>query len=100
MKWAVGFSFSNAFLKTWQGARIFYICGIKVQIFGDKKDMFSVPYLTAFGFLAYNSLSILKSCGIVSLALKISLNIAGDRLSHVVIYQFQLLNFGYFFDEF
>ena len=65
------------------------------QIFGDKKDIVSVLYLTVFGFLAYNSLRILKSYGIVSLTLKTSFNIAGD----VGIYKFQLLNFGHFFYE-
>ena len=55
---------------------IFY--GIKAQIYGDKKNVVSVPYITIFGFLAYNSLRILKSYGIVSLTLKTSLSIAGD----------------------
>ena len=54
-------------------------CGIKDQIFIDKKDIVSVPYLAGFGFLAYNSLRILKSYGIVSLTLKTSLNIGGGR---------------------
>ena len=54
-------------------------CGIKAQIFGDKKNIVSVPYITVFGFLAYNSLRILKSYGIISLTLKTSLSIAGDR---------------------
>ena len=54
----------------------FIFCGIEDQIFGDKKDIVSVPYLTVFGYLAYNSLRILKS---YLLALKTSLNIAGDR---------------------
>ena len=53
--------------------------GIKAQIYGDKKNVVSVPYITIFGFLAYNSLRILKSYGIVSLTLKTSLSIAGDR---------------------
>ena len=52
--------------------------GIKAQIYGDKKNVVSVPYITIFGFLAYNSLRILKSYGIVSLTLKTSLGIAGD----------------------
>ena len=52
--------------------------GIKAQIYGDKKNVVSVPYITIFGFLAYNSLRILKSYGIVSLTLKPSLSIAGD----------------------
>ena len=52
--------------------------GIKAQIYGDKKNVVSVPYVTIFGFLAYNSLRI-KSYGIVSLTLKTSLSIAGDR---------------------
>ena len=46
--------------------------GIKTQIFGDKKDIFSVSYLAGFGFLVCNSLRILKSYGIVSLTLKTS----------------------------
>ena len=52
--------------------------GIKAQIYGDKKNVVSVPYVTIFGFLAYNSLRI-KSYGIVSLTLRTSLSIAGDR---------------------
>ena len=52
--------------------------GIKAQIYGDKKNVVSVPYVTVFGFLAYNSLRI-KSYGIVSLTLKTSFSIAGDR---------------------
>ena len=75
----------------------FIFCGIKDQIFGDKKDIVSVPYLTVFGFLACYVLRILKSYGIVSLTLKTLLNIAGDR--PVGIYKSELLNFGYFFDE-
>ena len=66
--------------------------GIKAQIYGDKKNVVSVPYITIFGFLAYNSLRILKSYGIVSLTLKTSLSIAGN----VGIYKFQLLIFGHF----
>ena len=57
----------------------FIFCGIKNQIFGDKKDIVSVPYLTVFGFLAYNSLRISNLYGIVLLTLKTSLVIAGDR---------------------
>ena len=83
------------FLKHGKEPESFIFCGIKDQIFGDKKDIVSVPYLTVFGFLAYNSLRILKSYGIVSLTLKTSFNIAG----HVGIYKFKLLNFGHFFDE-
>ena len=64
-------------------------CGIKAQIFGDKKNIVSVPYITVFGFLTYNSLRILKSNGIISLNLKTSLSIARDSV----------LNFGHFFDE-
>ena len=44
--------------------------GIKAQIYGDKKNVASVPHITTFGFLAYNSLRILKLNGIVSLTLK------------------------------
>ena len=46
-------------------------CGIKAQSFGDKKSIVSVPYITVFGFLAYNSLHILKSYDIISLTLKL-----------------------------
>ena len=67
------------FFKHGKEPEYFIFCGIKDQVFGDKIDIVSVPYLTVFGFLAYNSLRILKSNGIVSLTLKTSLNIAGDR---------------------
>ena len=53
--------------------------GIKAQIYGDKKNVVSVPYITIFGFLAYKSSRIFKSYGIVSLTLKTSFSIAGDR---------------------
>ena len=73
-----GFHFLIFFLKHGKKLESFIYCGIKDQIFGDKKDIVFVSYLTFFGILAYNSLRILKSYGIVSLALKTSLNIAGD----------------------
>ena len=76
----------------------FIFCGVKDQILEDKKDIVSVPYLTVFGFLAYNSLRILKSYGIVSLTLNI-LHFILLEIGHVGIYKFQLLNFGHFFDE-
>ena len=60
------FIFSNTLFKTWQGARIFYF---KEQIFRDKKNIVSVPYLTVFGF---------KSYSIVSLVLKTSPSVVGD----------------------
>ena len=69
--------------------------GIKAQIYGDKKNVVSIPHITIFRFRTYNSLRVLKSYGIVSLTLETSLSIAG----HVGIYKFQLLNFGHFFDE-
>ena len=75
----LGVHFLMFFLKHGKEPESFIFCGIKDQIFGDKKDIVSVPYLTVFGFLAYNSLRILKSYGIVSLTLKTSFNIAGDR---------------------
>ena len=68
-------------------------CGIKAQISGDKKNIVSVAFITIFGFLACNSLRILKSYGIVSLTLKASLSIAGDIVG---IYEFQWINFGHF----
>ena len=37
--------------------------GVKAQIYGDKKNVVSVFYITIFGFLAYNSLHLLKSYG-------------------------------------
>ena len=52
---------------------------IKAQIYGNKKNVVSVPHITVFGFRAFNSLRLLKSYGIVSLTLKTSLSIAGDR---------------------
>ena len=54
MTWAVGFPFSNVYLKHGKEPESFIFCGIKDQIFGGKKDIVSVPYLTVFGFLAYN----------------------------------------------
>ena len=74
-----GFHFLMFLLKHDKELESFIYCGIKYQIFGDKKDIVSVSYLTVFGFLAYNSLRILKSYGIVSLTLKTSLNVAVDR---------------------
>ena len=53
--------------------------GIKAQIYGDKKNVVSLPHITVFGFHAFNSLHLLKSYGILSLTLKTSLGIAGDR---------------------
>ena len=67
------------FLKHGKESESFTFCGIKDQIFGDNKDIVSVPYLTFVGSLAYNLFCILKSYGFVSLTLKTSLNIAGDR---------------------
>ena len=93
-----GFHFLMFFSKHSKELESFIYCGIKYQIFGDKKDIVSVSYLTVFGFLAYNSLRILKSCGFVSLALKTSLNVTGD-IGYGGIYKFQLLNSGHFFDE-
>ena len=63
----------------------------KTKFLETKKIVF-VSYLTVFGFLAYNSLRILKSYGIVSLTLKTSFNIAADiaKIS---------LNFEHFFDK-
>ena len=75
----LGFHFLFFFFKYGKEPESFIFCGIKDQIFGDKKDIVAVPYLTVFGFLAYNSSHILKSYGIVSLTLKTSFNIAGDR---------------------
>ena len=75
----LGFQFLLFFLKHGKEPESYIFCGIKDQVFGDKKAIVYVTYLTVFGFLAYNSLRILKSYGTVSLTLKTSLNIAGDR---------------------
>ena len=76
----MGFHFLMFFLiKHGKEPESFMFCDIKDQIFADKRDIVSVPYLTVFGFLTYNSLRILKSFDIVSLTLKASFNIAGDR---------------------
>ena len=45
-------SIFNVFLKNI--ARSIIFDGIKAQISGDKKNVVSVPYITIFGFLAYN----------------------------------------------
>ena len=42
------------FLKHGEELESFIFCGIKAQMFGDKKDIVSVPHLTALEFLAYN----------------------------------------------
>ena len=75
----LGFYFLMLFLKHGKERESFIFCGIEVQSFGFKKDIVPVPYLTVLGFLAYNSLRILKLYGIVSLILKNSLIIAVDR---------------------
>ena len=85
------FKFSNAFFKTWQVARIYYIFVADIlwyqsTSFWRQENIVSVTYVTVFRFLAYNSLRILKSYGIISLTLKTSLSIAGG---HVGIYKFQ-----------
>ena len=66
------------FLEHGKESESFTFCGIKDQIFDDKKDIVSAPYLIVVGSLAYNLFCILKSYAIGSLTLKTSLNIAGD----------------------
>ena len=56
---------------------MYYVLGIKAQIYGDTKNVLSVLHITIFTFRAYNSLRILKSYGVVSLTLKMSLSLAG-----------------------
>ena len=65
-----GRHFLMLFLRHGKELESFIFFGTKAQIFGDKKDIVSVPYIIVFGFLTDNSLSILKSDGIVSLILK------------------------------
>ena len=50
----------------------------KLKFLKVRKIVFA-PYLTLFGFLGYNSLRILKLYSIVSLTLKASPSIVGDR---------------------
>ena len=69
--WVSIFCFCFFFLKHGKEPESFIFCGIKDQIFGDKKDIVSVPYLTVIGFLACNLLHTLKSYGIVSWTLKV-----------------------------
>ena len=52
---------------------------IKAQVYGEKENVVSLSYIAIFIFLGYNSSRILKSYGIVSLTLKTSLGIAGDK---------------------
>ena len=101
MTLAVGFPFSKcSFENMVKELESFIFFDIKAQIFGDKKDIVSVPYLTVFAFLAYNSLRILKSYSIILLTLKTSPIIAGDKpCTYLGIYNFQLLNSGHFFDQ-
>ena len=40
--------------------QVFNILGTVAQIFGAKKDMVSVPYLTVFGFLLYRSWQVFR----------------------------------------
>ena len=86
------FHFLILFLKLGKDLECFIFFGIKDQIFGDKKDIVSVPYLNVFEFLAYNSIRIFKSYGIVSLNLKLHLILLG--IGHAGNYNF--LNFGNF----
>ena len=87
----LGFHFLTLFLKHGKELGFSIFCGLK-----DKKDIVSASYPTVFEFLAYNSLFILKSYGIVTLTLKISPNMVGDvDVGHAGIYKFQLLDFGH-----
>ena len=62
----LGLHFLVLFLKHVKKLESFVFCSTKAQIFRDKKDIASVPYLTLFGNLACNWLRILKSYGIAS----------------------------------
>ena len=75
----LGFLSLMPFSKHGKELESFLFFGIKAQFFGDKGDIVSVPYLTVFGFLSYNSLRILQSYGIVSLTLKTLPNIIEDE---------------------
>ena len=52
---------------------------MKAQIYGEKENVVSVSYITVFRLLGYNSWRSFKSFGIISLTLKPSLGIAGDK---------------------
>ena len=56
----------------------FIFCGTKVQIVRDKKYIVSVPYLSVFEFLAYNSLHIRKLYGIALMTFQTLPNFVGD----------------------
>ena len=46
----LGFHFVILFLKYGKKLESFIFCSIKTEIFGDKKDIVSVPYLTGLEF--------------------------------------------------
>ena len=52
----MGFHSLMLFFKHGKDPESFLFYVIKDQIFGDKKDIVSVAYLTVFGILAYNLL--------------------------------------------
>ena len=71
--------FKCSFSRHGEELESFIFCGIKSQIFVKKKYIVSVQYLTAFAFLTFYSLRILKSYSFVSLSLKASPKVVGDR---------------------
>ena len=65
----------------------FIFLGTIAQIFGAKKDMLSVPYLTIFGFLIYSSWRILRLYVGGLLSFIMSLIIAGEGGEKIYIFQ-------------
>ena len=47
---AIRFRFSDIILNDEKEVQFFIFCGTIAQIFGAKKDLVSVPYLTVLGF--------------------------------------------------
>ena len=56
----LGFHFLMVFKKHRKELESIIFYGIKAKIYGDKKNVVSVSYITIFGFLVYNSLRILN----------------------------------------
>ena len=71
--WAVSYSFFSCNMVRSQSLLYFVVSKTKFL------ETYRVSYLTGVGFLGYNLLRIVESYSIVSLTLKFSLNIAGDR---------------------
>ena len=74
-----GFHFLIMILNDKREVQSFIYCVTIAQIFGAKKDMVSVPYLTVFVFLLYNSWRVLRLYVGGLLSFIMSPIIAGER---------------------